>query len=390
MLSHRSGGAWIGCEVTLIQEMFDGVIINVYGPCDTTKKRDVWDEISRHVLTIGKPCFIIGDFNEVLSADERGSSIIDKKGVEDFKDLIYNLQLIEIRAGNGKFTWFRGKSKSKLDRVLVQADWLVKIPSLRVTLLNRSVSDHCPVLTSDEMINWGPKPFRFLDCWLSHEGCLKVAKEAWLANSSLSIMDKLKGVKAQLKKWNLEEFGNIKFMISDCEQKIQRLDSLANNRDLSEDEMAERNKASADLWTWLRRQVQYWRQLSRNRWIKDGDRNTNFFHTVASSRHRRNELRHVSLAGSVISEPLEVKRTVRDFFQNVFSEEPYRRPVCNELEWPRLSDQSAEYLISEVNEEEIARAVQIVKDQEPWARMDLTLTSSKNLGASSRRTSSAV
>lgn len=71
--------------------MFDGVIINVYGSCDIIKKRDVWDEISRYVLIIGKSCFIIGDFNEVLFADERGSSIIDKKGVEDFKDFIYNL-----------------------------------------------------------------------------------------------------------------------------------------------------------------------------------------------------------------------------------------------------------------------------------------------------------
>lgn len=70
------------------------------------------------------PTIIIGDCNEILDAFERGSHFIVNSGSKDFKDFVQNLGLVEIHANNGWFTWYRGVSKSKLDRLLLSLEWL--------------------------------------------------------------------------------------------------------------------------------------------------------------------------------------------------------------------------------------------------------------------------
>lgn len=55
---------------------------------------------------------------------------------------------MEIEASNSWFTWFRGKSKSKLDRLLISPEWINVFPALKISLLSRGISDHCPLLIS--------------------------------------------------------------------------------------------------------------------------------------------------------------------------------------------------------------------------------------------------
>lgn len=86
----------------------------------------------------------MGDFNEVLSANERGSLNMTQEGVEDFRNFVKKLILIEISPANGFFTWFHGNRKSKLDRCFMNSDWITKLPNLSTMILNRRISDHVP------------------------------------------------------------------------------------------------------------------------------------------------------------------------------------------------------------------------------------------------------
>lgn len=146
--------------------------------------------------------------------------------------------------------WHRGNSKSRIDRILINPEWLHVFPNLKSSLLNRSLSDHCPLIAISSEINWGPKPFRFINCWLSHPSCLKIIQETWYSSPNLSLPEKLKLVKTSLKKWNQCEFGSIESKISACEAVIQALDEKANQSNLSSSEILARNKAQLDLWDW--------------------------------------------------------------------------------------------------------------------------------------------
>lgn len=175
--SHKIAKNWIAICGSIKNPNFDGCIINIYNSCDIDERKAIWHEIIEYCTQVDLPCLILGDFNEVLNINERGSNLASQRGIEDFSNFIHGLHLIEIPASTGWFTWFRGSSKSKLDRLLVSPEWISTFPQLQVSLLKRSLSDHCPLLISSSTQNWGPKPFRFQNMWLSHPGCLKLVKE---------------------------------------------------------------------------------------------------------------------------------------------------------------------------------------------------------------------
>ena len=68
-----------------------------------------------------------------------------------------------------KFTWCSNKIKPtfcRLDRFLLLTKFVVKMSRLMQKVLSRSLSDHNPIYLTVNMVNWGPKPFRFFNHWL--------------------------------------------------------------------------------------------------------------------------------------------------------------------------------------------------------------------------------
>lgn len=297
------------------------------------------------------------DFNEILSDKDRGSQLIDLTSSMHFKNFIKNLHLIEISPSDGWFTWFQGTSMSKLDRVFVQEDWITKFPMLNASILRRSVSDHCPLLIKSRDIDWGPKPFRFQDVWLTHQGCLEIIKNSWLKNNGKPFMEKLKMVKTDLKVWNSQDFGNIDSQIAHHELEIEKWDNIANTRNLNMEEAQMRSSAQLNLWSWLKKKEIYWAQNSRIQWLKLGDKNTRFFHTFASIRRNKNNISSVACGEYKLEAPSEIREAATDFYKSLFKEDAPIRPVFQGLDFKKLSDQQASELIEPISRMEIDNAV---------------------------------
>lgn len=156
---------WVAIHGTLLSGNHECMIINVYNPCTIDARAIVWREISDHIKESNVPCIIMGDFNEVLDVSNRGSQQASYAGMEDFKSFIQEAQVMEVPSIN-KYTWFRGNSKSKLDRIFVSPEWVSIFPGLKLSLLHRGLSYHFPMLLHSHERNFGPKPFRFQNCWL--------------------------------------------------------------------------------------------------------------------------------------------------------------------------------------------------------------------------------
>nr|KYP40877.1 hypothetical protein KK1_037764 [Cajanus cajan] len=126
---------------------------------------------------------IVGDFNTVRRQDER-KGVNGEYGVrdmEEFNSFIRDMELIDIPLVGKRYTWFKGDGSmmSRLDRVLVSESWSAHWGAGYVEVIPRDVSDHCPLILKHKVLNWGPKPFRFNNCWLSHSGIEDVVRSAW-------------------------------------------------------------------------------------------------------------------------------------------------------------------------------------------------------------------
>lgn len=111
---------------------------------------------------------------------------------------------------------------------------------------------------------------------------------------------KLRKLRLILKKWNTEVFGNVTHSIKEAKDELHKLDLLAELRDLSEGEAQRRREIRQEVWSLNKKYEWMWLQKSRMNWSLKGDKNTRFFHIVASSRQNRNLLNSISVGGSYL------------------------------------------------------------------------------------------
>ena len=70
----------------------------------------------------------------------------------------------------------------------------------------------------------------------------------------------------------------------------------------------------------LDKEAKMWRQRFKVMWLKDGDRNTRFFHSKASQRRRRNYITQLyDATGRWCTRQGQVNDTIVDFYQNLFT-----------------------------------------------------------------------
>jgi hypothetical protein len=84
-----------------------------------------------------------------------------------------------------------------------------------------------------------------------------------------------------------------------------------------------------------------WRQKSRALWLREGDKNTRFFHRLANSHRRHNSISTLLVNGELTSEPDAIAECITQFYHNLFTEVDCRRPSLDGLDFSLLSAEDA-------------------------------------------------
>ena len=131
------------------------------------------------------------------------------------------------------------------------------------------------------------------------------------------VAGKLKNCGDKLLSWSRQSFGSIKRSI---DMKSKRL-----NR--AELEAAKGNGDTYLIWSLqtelnesLDKEIQIWHQRSRALFLREGDRNTRYFHSKASQRFRRNRILGLRNELNVwCSEDFQIKAIATQYYQTLFS-----------------------------------------------------------------------
>ncbi|XP_028087092.1 uncharacterized protein LOC114287836 [Camellia sinensis] len=162
-----------------------------------------------------------------------------------------------------------------------------------------------------------------------------------LGNLSCRLVQKLKLLKIDLRQWNREVFGKLQTQKVLILTVLQGLDEKDDRGILFEEDMARQDTARKDFGHVARMEEISFRQKSRCLWLKDGDRNTSFFHRMANAHRRVTQIGRLRVNGVVLSSTEEITMAIVGFYEYLF------RPV--EEVWRLTLDGFPFDLISEAD-----------------------------------------
>lgn len=96
-----------------------------------------------------------------------GGKRITQSLLRDFNACIDRCCLLDMKSIGSRFSWCNQQQGAKrilarLDRSLINEDWMQSFPASVVEYLNPSISDHSPMLIqTEDAVSGGPKPFEF-------------------------------------------------------------------------------------------------------------------------------------------------------------------------------------------------------------------------------------
>jgi hypothetical protein len=69
-----------------------------------------------------------------------------------------------------------------------------------------------------------------------------------------------------------------------------------------------------------------WRQKSRVLWLKEGDKNSKFFHKIANSHRKTNTIDSLNINGITSTCQDEIREHISQFYEQLYMEDGYCRP----------------------------------------------------------------
>ena len=114
------------------------------------KRQEVWDSLVSMGLYRDEAWILAGDFNELLSNDEKsGGAIRSDSSFWNFRNMVQNYKLREIRYTGNCLSWCgwreNGWVKCELDRSFGNNNWFSLFPKTNMEYLELWASDHRPI-----------------------------------------------------------------------------------------------------------------------------------------------------------------------------------------------------------------------------------------------------
>ncbi|GKC99214.1 RNA-directed DNA polymerase, eukaryota [Tanacetum coccineum] len=324
-------GTWIPSNTKLL-------MISIYTPQPRPEKRLLWNYIMSLVTRWHDDSIVMGDFNEVRSADERMGSIFNVQGATEFNDFISNLGLIDIQLKGYSFTWSHPSASkmSKLDRFLVTEGVISLFPHISAICFDRHLSNHRPILLRDVTADYGATPFRLYHSWFSFSGFEHMVTRAWNSfvfedrNGMVRFKKKLQALKKVIREWVADVNDDILLSRMNLMKQLHYI-------------------KSSDACDFL--------QKAKIQWAIEGDENFKFFHGVINQKRANLAIKGVMVYGEWVDNPSHVKDEFCSHFTNRFQDPSGNRCRFNFLFPNRLGSDQAVSLDNMISSDEIRNAV---------------------------------
>lgn len=299
----------------------------VYGASSLFERRDLWSSLISWGVNHVRPWILLGDFNSTLYPNERQGSlspILAER--EEFLSCATALGIEDIASVGNFFTWTNGSYWSKIDRVLVNAEWHNTGLNCMADFLNlHTRSDHAPVVVAFTTVNpLKSKPFRFLNMWKLHPSFNYVVRDTWQSpvygTKQFVLCMKLKALKYPLKMLNKNAFSRISERVAAAQEDYSKAMNLLMASPHSDALKAHVKLCRSKANFLLEAERNFLQQKLKNTHLMQADRGTKYFHSLM--RKRSSNCRVVALVksnGAITTSQEEVSKEFLDYFKQLLS-----------------------------------------------------------------------
>lgn len=130
------------------------------------------------------------------------------------------------------------------------------------------------------------KRFRFENAWLRESMCKKIVEDSWEKNQLDSLHIKTARCSESLAGWGKDITGNFRRSITHNKGIIKNTKGHRDN--LSLQYFREESKKLTEILT---QQEIFWKQRSKQLWLKEGDQNSKNFHASTKVRKKSNQIK---------------------------------------------------------------------------------------------------
>ncbi|XP_074283217.1 uncharacterized protein LOC141607766 [Silene latifolia] len=208
--------------------------------------------------------------------------------------------MIDIHATGAFFTWTNKQDPDhrkycKLDRFLINQEWLDEFPDMNAHFHPEGIMDHTPCIVRNTRLDSRRNvSFKYMNMWSKAPEFLETVKHVWnqqiIGTTMFRMVKKLKALKGDLKNLNRSCFSDVESRASQANLYLETIQlQLANDHDRP-DLINLELQALKEVNYWNKARDSFLQQKAKTQWLKDGDSNTAYFHSAIKSRCLRNKI----------------------------------------------------------------------------------------------------
>lgn len=174
-----------------------------------------------------------------------------------------------------------GLVQCRLDRSVANQEWLEIFPQATIYYLKRVCSDHSPIVTDLDGMQWKRRAnFKYDHRWVKRAGFVEAVNRTWKNQGSgqASLMSKITDCRKAISVWKRQAKPSSALRIQELHYQI---DAASRQEQFKKEELENlRNELNEEYYN----EELFWWQKCRLNWLRAGDRNTKFFHAVTKNR----------------------------------------------------------------------------------------------------------
>lgn len=164
------------------------------------------------------------------------------------------------------------------------------------------------------------KSFRFEQMWMSDKGCSEIVEVVWKERITKScatkVIQKVAKCAAEHTRWSEIFFGSVHWDLEMKRKQLKQAEKIV----IQGADIDRMRQLKQEINLLLDKEAKMSSQRSRVMWLKDGDRNTKFFHSKATQRRSKNYIRKLhDASGRWCTQRAQVVDTIVNFYQDLFA-----------------------------------------------------------------------